>query len=191
MSSQVFNFVVVASIFAFRTYLDAFLAAFDLVFGLLYKQTKDPHFLVSLWVEVEPKFLAKPELEQVVIKTLLANAHQASCLVETHPPPLGSVIRRNHKSFYLGLIDGLSVVKVSPGADFVDDICDGALFSPFSFWLLPFVADFPGLHLGFRLSLFFSCFRRCFFFFCFWLRWYLKNFFAFLFNRFLPQTLLR
>lgn len=76
-----------------------------------------------MFFEVKPKLFAKSELEQIVIQRFLGYLDFSSCILQgpSLELDLARPLIRNHDS----------IVKLSPGADFFDDLRDRSLLGPF------------------------------------------------------------
>lgn len=81
---------------------------------VLHEGAEGAHLLVPVLLKVKAVLLAKPQLEQVVVQGLLADANLA-----------GSVLQRVPHQVSVS-VD--SVVEFSPQGDLLDDVGDGALF---------------------------------------------------------------
>lgn len=65
-------------------------------------------------LKVKPILLPKPQLQQVVVEGLLADANFGGCLLQTVPDELA--------------LAKDAVVKLAPEGNFLDDVGDGTFF---------------------------------------------------------------
>lgn len=67
------------------------------------------HFIVVVFIEIEPVLMSEPDLEEVVVQTLLGDVHFLRCLVK--------------RDFWLlGACGGGAFVEVSPFDDLDDKL---------------------------------------------------------------------
>jgi hypothetical protein len=73
-----------------------------------------------VFLKIEAKLLAEPELEEVVIEGLLGDVDLLGCVFQ----------RPSLKLHFLGLLvwDHYSIVEFPPGAHFLDNFRNGTLF---------------------------------------------------------------
>ena len=100
---------------------------------MLHEASQGPYFLVFLPFKVKSVSMPKPQLQQIIVKTLLANAYFHSRIFQTESNQL------------VTLLD--AIVKLAPEGNFLYDIANGPFFRPsvVMTFIFIFFFDFSGL----------------------------------------------